>query len=238
MNRFNRGVSLIEILVVSALVGILAYGSAIAIVNGANYEVRLRNAGAQDLAVSRMETTLRDLIEGAYLSVENTTTTFFIGSEGPVFNGTGAGNADTITFTRIGSRLPGEAFDFDDFETANQELGPIGGCEEITISLTPTGSPTGATGLYLRRQTPSDGDPSQGGREELLLAGVQSIAYEFFDGLLWQTVWDTQSQGPARLPAAVRITYSIEDGSERVLVVRPRASDVTPDNPVQTEAEG
>jgi len=231
------GVSLIEVLVVAALIGILAFGSSIAIVNGVEYEKRLPDAGRADLEVTRIETTLRDFVESAFVSLENPDTTYFIGSEGLVNQGTGNSVADTLTFTRVGGRLPAEVFDFDDFERANSDLGPVGGCEEVTLSLTATGSSNGQSGLFLRRQTPADGDPSQGGREQLLSALVGSITFEFFDGTVWQPLWDTREQTTRRLPGAVRVTYRLQtDDVDRVLVVRPRASDVTVDNPVEEEA--
>ena len=238
-NRRTQGLTLIEVLVVVAITGLLTVYAAQALISGADYERRIREASSRQRSDVELENDLRVFIESAFLSLENTQTTFFVGSEGLLNQGEGGSNADTLTFTRVGTRLSSDALDYDDFELANEEIGTVGGTEEVTLSLSPTGSASGKTGLFVRQQNPADGDPSQGGTERVLNANVTSISYGFWDGATWQTVWDTRSQGTARLPAAVRITYRLSNSeTDRIVTLRLRNSDVTQDNPVEQEQIG
>ncbi len=238
-NRRQRGLTLIEVLVVVAITGLLTIYAAQSLIAGADYERRIREASSRQRSDVELENDLRTFIESAFLSLENTQTTFFVGSEGLLNQDEGGSNADTLTFTRVGARLSSDALDYDDFELANEEIGTVGGTEEVTISLSATGSASGKTGLFIRQQNPADGDPSQGGIERVLNANVTSISYEFWDGAAWQTVWDTRTQGTARLPAAVRITYRLSNSeTDRIVTLRLRNSDVTQDNPVEQEQIG
>lgn len=238
-NRRQRGLTLIEVLVVVAITGLLTIYAAQSLIAGADYERRIREASSRQRSDVELENDLRTFIESAFLSLENTQTTFFVGSEGLLNRDEGGSNADTLTFTRVGARLSSDALDYDDFELANEEIGTVGGTEEVTISLSATGSASGKTGLFIRQQNPADGDPSQGGIERVLNANVTSISYEFWDGAAWQTVWDTRTQGTARLPAAVRITYRLSNSeTDRIVTLRLRNSDVTQDNPVEQEQIG
>jgi prepilin-type N-terminal cleavage/methylation domain-containing protein len=238
-NRRQRGLTLIEVLVVVAITGLLTIYAAQSLIAGADYERRIREASSRQRSDVELENDLRTFIESAFLSLENTQTTFFVGSEGLLNQDEGGSNAETLTFTRVGARLSSDALDYDDFELANEEIGTVGGTEEVTISLSATGSASGKTGLFIRQQNPADGDPSQGGIERVLNANVTSISYEFWDGAAWQTVWDTRTQGTARLPAAVRITYRLSNSeTDRIVTLRLRNSDVTQDNPVEQEQIG
>jgi len=238
-NRRQRGLTLIEVLVVVAITGLLTIYAAQSLIAGADYERRIREASSRQRSDVELENDLRTFIESAFLSLENTQTTFFVGSEGLLNQDEGGSNANTLTFTRVGARLSSDALGYDDFELANEEIGTVGGTEEVTISLSATGSASGKTGLFIRQQNPADGDPSQGGIERVLNANVTSISYEFWDGAAWQTVWDTRTQGTARLPAAVRITYRLSNSeTDRIVTLRLRNSDVTQDNPVEQEQIG
>lgn len=152
--------------------------------------------------------------------------------------GTGAyGTPNVMVFTVAGMRLTGAFLaSKDDFETNNQNFGPEGGVTEVELSETPVGSGgQGETGLFLRTQTPSDNDPTQGGNEYNLCSDVSQIGFEFFDGINWDQSWDNRVQTPApgRLPAAVRITYRLNgDTYDHVLIVQIPASNVTYLNPV------
>ena len=122
----------------------------------------------------------------------------------------------------------------DDFETANQKFGPQGGVSEYTLSLSPTGQPTtDKQGLFLRVQTPADGDAKQGGNETLFMEGISTIQFEFWDGQQWLTTWDSVAVQTRRLPAAVRVTYrGANETTDRVIVIRLPLSDVTATNPI------
>lgn len=208
---------------------------------GLDAQERLLRDRSSILKVRAFEDRLSDLIRHAHLTVDTAQTdSYFIGSVG---NGTdaqsvqGSGNADTLTFTVSGMRIPGSTMDDqDDFETQNQDHGPQGGIGEIGISPTALGDSSGQSGLFYREQRPADGDPTQGGYESLMEPDVETIQFEFFDGLDWQTTWDTRTMTTARLPSAIRVTYHLTgESDDRVLVVQVPASDVTPANPVTTE---
>ena len=148
-------------------------------------------------------------------------------------SGSGAyGTPNVMVFTVVGMPLSNSFLaSNDDSETNNQNFGPQGGVTEVEISETNVGpGGQGQTGLFLRTQTPSDNDPTQGGNEQLLSSNVSQIGFEFFDGQNWDQSWDNRQQTPApgHLPAAVRVTYRFNgDTYDHVLVVQIPASDVT-----------
>lgn len=153
-------------------------------------------------------------------------------------NATGAyGTPNTVVFTAAGLPMREDYLaSNDDFETQNQNFGPQGGLREIEISQNPVGSQgQGKTGVFLRTQTPSDNDPTQGGDEILLSDQISQLGFEFFDGQAWQTSWDNRSQTPApgKLPPAVRVTYRFKgDSVDHVFVVEIPASGVNYLSPV------
>jgi prepilin-type N-terminal cleavage/methylation domain-containing protein len=152
--------------------------------------------------------------------------------------GTGAyGTPNVMVFTIAGTAVSGSYLaSNDDFETENQNFGPQGGITEVELSEDAVGSGgQGQTGMFLRTQTPSDNDPTQGGNEVNLCPQVSQIGFEFFDGTQWDQSWDSRSQTPApgRLPAAIRVTYRLTgDTEDHILIVQIPASDVTYLNPV------
>jgi type II secretory pathway pseudopilin PulG len=216
------------LLVAVTIIGILTAGLASAYVASIDQDARIR-AGRDLVAAQRaFEERVADLIRHAYLSADAAdTTTYFVAVDA------GAG-AETLTFTTLGQRVPRVVVDStDDFETLNQRFGPQGGVAEESISITPVGNAPTPTGLFLREQRPSDGDPDQGGYESRLADDVTQVRFEFWDGQAWIPNWDTREQTERRLPAAVRMTYRREgDTTDRVLVVRVPGSDVTANNPI------
>ncbi|MDX2065625.1 MAG: type II secretion system protein GspJ [Fimbriimonadaceae bacterium] len=234
----SRGVTLVEILVVTVIAGLLFTAALQAFSSEIDYDRRLREGQSQSDQLYDFELRLTDLVERAFLSIDNAETTFFVGSQGLVVEGTGGSIADTLTFTNTGTRLANSTLNEVDFETINADRGAIGGIRETCISLTPTGGGNGRQGLFVREQTPADGDPSQGGRERVFDANIETVSYEFWDGETWQTTWDTRAQTTRRLPAAVRVTYRrVNADMDRVFVIRLLNSDVTVTNPV-TEVTG
>ena len=145
----------------------------------------------------------------------------------------GTSGSPQLTWTSLGQRLPGSALNnTDDFQTANQNRGPVGGMTEYSLSLNPVGTPTNnQKGVFLRTQAPADFDDSQGGNEELLIPDIDNIIFEFWDGTQWYQSWDTTVQGTKRLPSAVRITYSKGTDAPVVFVVQLLHSNVTVANP-------
>lgn len=255
-----RGITLIELLTVAVIMALLTIGITEAYVEGINYDAKLRNGRADLAKVRNFEDKIADVIRHVELSTNPTTTattsasqaSYFIGNIGNVAgvsgsgtptssipiqsaSSSGSGNADTLIVTTSGRRVPATQLESDDdFETQNQNHGPIGGIHEISISTTAVGSPpNNQSGVFVRDQTPADSDPSQGGNEALLEPDVTSLQFEFWDGAQYDPTWDTRSMTPARLPAAVRITYRLNgDDQDHIFVVMVPASDVTAINPV------
>lgn len=236
--KLRRGLTLIELMI--ALIAMVFIFMALAGTYGAalNWQERSRTADERMDADGRLEKNLIALIEDAYLiPLADEETSYLLGT-----NSQGvAETSDTLTFTRLGPPPSSRYLNSEetDFAALNESYGVQGGLEEISLSLVPVGAAADGEGLFIRRQRPSDGDATQGGRESLLDPSIVSISFEFFDGQDWQPTWDTVTVGPRRLPAAVRITYSLaEDSNPRILVVRLLNSDATPEDPAITEVEG
>lgn len=254
----QRGITLIELMLALTIATLVIMAASNAYIVGATTAQTLGN-GRDTLARHvAFENTLRDLFEHAYVDADTTDlNTYFISgdvlaskavtgttgttgssSTNSAASGSASGsNSDTssLCFTVIGRRIQSNVLSSaDDFETNNQNFGPLGGVTEVELGTTPVGQPTGSpTGLFIRQQSPADSDPTQGGRESQLSDDVDTISYEFFDGTDWQTTWDTTTMTPRRLPSAVRITYRlVGDTQDRILVFALPGSDVTPDNPV------
>ena len=225
-----------EVLAVVVLMTILYAAAAQALSAGIRYDERLSDSDARDRTSETFESTVLSLLLRAYLTPNATTeTTYFVASAGLINQGDGTGDADTLTFSVTGSRLPASVLDRNlTFETANETIGPRGGVAEVGISPSATGQPSGAaTGaVYLRTQRPGDGDPTQGGTETTLASNISGLSFEFYDGTSWIAAWDTRTQPTKRLPAAVRVSYTTDGEAERTFTVKMAASDVTRDNPI------
>jgi prepilin-type N-terminal cleavage/methylation domain-containing protein len=238
----RAGVTLIELVVSIAIVGILTAAVSRAFVTGLTYETSIAEARSRQETKDLIDTRLTELFQQAYLSPDDTNTdTFFIGGA-QSDTGVGTGLADTVQFTIQGGR-PRSALveSTDDFETVNETYGPQGGVAEIALSMTAVGDAGTNTGLFIRTQRPSDSEPTQGGSETVFDASVTSIEFEFWDGTTWQPAWSTLVGAEKRLPAAIRITYSRDGEAEdrpHVLIVRIPTSDVTADDPADQTAPG
>lgn len=183
------------------------------------------------------ENRLRSVLANAYVTSDtNDAGSYFVASN----SGGVSEFPDTITFTSTGQPMD-ETFLADrelDFEGLNETFGPQGGLAEISLSAAPVGEAPIDTGLFLRIQDPADGDDSQGGRESAFSDRVESVQFEFYNGIEWVTEWDTTT-GPRRIPAAVRVTYRYAgESADRFLIVRLVHSDVTSENPLTLEGQG
>jgi prepilin-type N-terminal cleavage/methylation domain-containing protein len=231
----RRGLTLIELMVVIAITVILVFSITFAYSTGIRFQSQVTQTDAQLRRVARFEETIRQVLEGAYLSTdESDPDSCFM----TLASGGDLANPDTLVFTTLGLP-PTNAYiqASDEFEVLNERFGPQGGLAEVSLSLLPVGTPPteSATTLYLRVQRPPDGDMGQGGLERALADTIESVSFEFFDGTQWLTEWNTQT-GQRRLPAAVRVTYLVTDeDDERTLTVRLPHSDVTPENPLLQE---
>ncbi len=252
--RKRAGLTLIELLVVLVMISFVVAAAGAAFSVTIHYQQRQDASRDLQSARASFEKRLTDLIRGAEVSASATNNaSFFIGQSGNV-EATGSATGAAGGVNQIGG-LPGAAADTlvfttfsvpvneatlsstDDWQTLNENHGPQGGVTEVQVGTTPVGDAADKTGLFLREQTPADGDPSQGGNEALLNAEISSIQFEFFDGQDWQEVWDTRSQsGTRRIPAAVRVTYLLngetDETQKHTLIIQLPNSDVTSANPV------
>ncbi|MBS1702460.1 MAG: prepilin-type N-terminal cleavage/methylation domain-containing protein [Armatimonadetes bacterium] len=236
----RRGITLLELMVVLLCMAIILGASTTMVATAIQHTNHAKESRVAYTREALFEDRLRSILENAYLSSEATdTASYFRG--GTDLSQSTAGQAQDpsdLVFTALSPRIPSEVIaSNDDFETLNDTYGPEGGLTEYELGLTPIGDSPGdsATGLYLRHQTPADGDYTQGGYQTVLDPDIESISYEFYNGTDWETTWDTQADNTPRLPSAIRITYRrTNDNADHTFVVRLIHSDVTPENPVTT----
>lgn len=226
------GISLLELLVVLVMMGFLTYALVYAFVGGLEIERRQAQRQSEQNPASRVERRITRLLTEVILSEDTADqTTYFVAAT----EGEGALGADRITFTTTAPGVPLVAQEsVDDFETQHTQNGPQGGVAEVSLSMTAVGDSGSNAGLFERLQRPADGDETQGGTESVLEPLVSSIGFEFYDGVQWVTEWDTINSGIRRLPASVRITYTLStDSSDQPhsFVVTIPSSDVDADNP-------
>lgn len=234
----NRGMTLIELMVVLSVTAILVVTVSLAYSEGVKFQSRVPERDAALQSIARFEERLRLLLQGAYLTTDETDNASYfltLSASGDL------ANPDTLVFTTLGAPATNAYLQAtDDFETLNDRFGPQGGIAEVALSMIPVGEPPeeSDTALYARLQRPPDGDPTQGGNERAFVQNIESITFEFWDGVQWVVEWNTQTQ-QRRLPAAVRVTYHIVDEEDdRVMTVRLPHSDVTPDDPIVQEIGG
>lgn len=232
MKRRSRGVTLVEILIAISLMAILGLVLARSLEAGTNLERRMNQNWSRVSAEREFERRLRQSIGSARLSATTGATSSFFYAGAVALGGNGI-TSDSVTWTGDASPPAVLVEASGTFEELNERIGPQGGLAEYSLSTTPIGQAGGRTGLFLRVQVPADGDPTQGGFEQLLNENIDSLSFEFFDGLVWVGAWDTSLSNPPRIPAAVRMTYRLTgDAREHQLVIRLKHSDVTPENPV------
>lgn len=181
---------------------------------------------------------LSQLLGKAYLSKAiDDRLTYFLSNPSDSENTT----TDTITFTTIGVNPPGgflRTANDQTFEELHEIYGPQGGVSEVSLSAVPVGESASGNGLFMRIQTPADGDPTQGGMESLLIEGATNIQFLFWDGTSWVNTWDTLAQS-RRLPAAVKLIYRMpEEEVDREQTFALMQSDITADDPLTIETGG
>jgi hypothetical protein len=229
----------LELLVVSVMMALITIAATSAYSAAVRYHTTVIPAREAFRAEEKFESYLRGLIERTM--VDTSADTYFIfsvGGNGPVSGNTGD-PPDTLTFTALGLPVSGAAANSElDFESRNESFGPQGGLAELNLSTTPVGDAADAAGLFLRTQRPADGDETQGGTERVLKGNIETIGFEAWDGLQWVTTWDTTTMATPRIPSLVRVTYTLNgdvEGTEHSLIVRLPRSDVSAENPVETE---
>jgi hypothetical protein len=245
-----QGLTLLELLLTLTLSVFLS----VVIVRAAGFEMEeQRSIDAQRASVDQSQTLERELtktISGALLDssliASDATATTAAATTGPatffqsVDEGSQAdgGGESRITFTTT-MPVPLSAIDNqnDDWTTQQTNYGPVGGPVEVSIGITPIGSPPiSESGLFERIQHPSDSDPTQGGTERLLDPDVTSIGFQFWDGEEWEPSWDTTTMTAVHLPQAVQVTYRLKadiGNTDHVFVIPILSSDVNYNNPVQ-----
>ncbi len=234
----RRGVTLLELLIVISLIVMITAAVTRSFVMSLDYEQRLREGRQESDRYRTFEDRLATLLKHAYLSANGEdASSYFIGADVQAEAASGT-PTESLTFTIAGTRIPSTFMaSQDDFQTLNDRVGPVGGVAEVTLGMTPIGQAPTQEGLFLREQRPSDGDPSQGGTEQVFSQDVESIQFEFYDGAQWLPNWDTRT-GQKRLPSAVRVTYKLtNDENDHIIVTKLPLSDVTPLNPLQTETD-
>ncbi len=236
----TQGITLLEVLVVAVCMAVLIGASTSAVFTAIRHTSKVKASRSVYNRNALFEDRLRSILQNAYLSsVATDPNSYFLGGQDVVEVPNGTTDESQLVFSGLAQRIPSEVLEStDDFETLNQQYGPEGGLTEFSLSLTPVGSAPVEQALFLRKQTPADGDPAQGGLESILDSDIVSISYEFYNGESWDTSWDTTALNPPRLPAAVRITYRrIDDESDHFFIVRLIHSDATVDNPVLQEIQ-
>jgi len=235
--RRNHALTLVELLVAFALSTVLLFALGYAFATGLDLE-RNRAARRQaDMQVDAFENRIRASLQGAKLreTDDETQATFFIGElEGD--DDTLGCDRLTFTTTAPGATLSDRA-DKRTFEERNTDIGPIGGMVEVSLGLVPVGETSATEGLFERIQIPADADPAQGGVESVLGPGIASIGFTFWNGIDWIADWDTRTATARRLPAAVRVRYTLRDDPEartREFIVVIPTSDVDASNPQDT----
>ncbi len=233
--RRVRAITLLELLVAVAVMAVLVGAMAYAFSAGAQFERTAARQRIERGQVEALETRLTRLIQGAILPARGETdgSTYFTGS---AESGDSTLGAERLTFLTTERAVPLAARESeDDFETQHEVRGPMGGLAEVSLSLTPVGDAGDKTGLFERLQRPADSDPDQGGVERVLLSGVTKLGFEFYNGTEWVSSWETSTDS-FRLPAAVRVNYVLDsESATRRLIVSIPTSDVTPDDPADTQ---
>jgi prepilin-type N-terminal cleavage/methylation domain-containing protein len=234
--RSRAGVTLIELLVVVVLMLILSIAVGRAFIAGLDLERNQAQRRSQQQRSDSLEQNITRVLQGAVITDNvDDTTTFFIGEDTSGGTGDEQLGCDRLTFTSIAPSVSLAAQEStDDFETQQTTLGPVGGVAEIALGTTPFGDAGARTGLFERLQRPSDGDPTQGGREWRIDPQIDRLGFQFYDGTQWVNTWDTVTGGERRLPAAVRVSYTLkgapEDSIRSFMVLLP-ASDVDSQSP-------
>ncbi len=229
----SRGFTLVELLVSLAMTAVVIGGLSVTVSLATDFAIKTPVRLAEFGDEIRLRQEFQTLLAGAYISQgEDDNNTFFIAE-----NTDGVSTVpDTLTLTTLGSKVDGGFLRSTDkaFEDLNSQYGPQGGVSEVSLSTAAVGDSGEATGLFLRVQTPSDGDPAQGGFERLIVPSATDVTFEFWDGLGWTSTWDTRTNG-RRIPAAVRLSYVDENDGNHTIVVRCVNSDVTQLNPLTLE---
>lgn len=213
----RAGLTLVEVLVAAILSGLIVLSLATAFALTIHHEQTFGQARRTQERQSAFEDELRNLLREAVFTDNDGQTTFFVGQS---VSGD-ASISDQLSFTVLGKKVSSVAManSETDFSERNRTLGPVGGVTEYQLSMTPVGDAGSQQGLFLRRQTPADNEPTSGGFESLLNGDVRTLQFEFWDSTAWIATWNASEEG--RLPEAVRITYSlVDDEQSHVLTVR------------------
>ncbi len=222
----RQGLALVEILVAAIVTGVIVTSISTAFAIIVRHEQSFSLPRKNFESSIYFENQVRSLLQKATYDSNDGGYTFF---EGTSISGD-ASTSDTLRFTVSGLSVLGPAFESTetDFETRNESFGPIGGATEVGLSMTPVGQAGSATGIFIRKQTPSDTDPEQGGYESVLDVDIASINFEFWDSTAWIATWDSSVEGS--LPTAVRVTYSRAsdpDAEKSFVVTIPTGQGVT-----------
>jgi type II secretory pathway pseudopilin PulG len=238
--RCRTGITVLEVFVAMVMTAILASSLTIVFSEELTLQRSIEARRAQQNRTDAMEKEITRMLRGAKLSTSLTDTSSFF--QGVTDSGASAPiGCNRVTLTTTSPGVPIAALvSTDDFLTQQDKIGPVGGVSEVSFGTGPIGNAGGQSGLFERIQHPSDADPTQGGNETLLDPDVASIGFQFWDGLQWESTWDTTvgiTTTTHRLPEAVQVTYTLANDSyntQHVFTVALPSSDVTPQNPYVT----
>lgn len=211
----RQGTTLVEVLVAAILSGAIVTALATAFAVSVRHEREFTRPRRQFESEFGFEDRLRSLLAHTVYTGEERTYFIALSTSG------NSATADSLRFTVQGARLSGPVANSqeEDFQARNATFGPTGGVTEVALSLNPVGDAGGQTGLFIRKQTPSDVDPEQGGFESVLDPTIERFSLEFWDQTAWISTWDTTEDGA--LPTAVRVTYGrTGEETDRTFIVR------------------
>jgi type II secretion system protein J len=187
--RCRRGFTLVELLVTTSMLGLLAAGGLAALTTGTRSAAKAKRYGAM---VAHGQATLQAMATDIRAAVEHGD--FQMISLDARYEGLAADTIDFIAADRV--RL------------AKGEPGVGGRCE---IGYYIENDPDTEVKWLLRREDSTlDDDPLEGGAVSLAGPHVAELNLEFYDGLYWESGWEEKTG----FPEAVRIQVVVVDEDE------------------------
>jgi type II secretion system protein J len=183
-----RGFTLIEVLIALSVCAVVLVA-----VNSVFYTaLRLRNTTTDAIEASMP-------VEQALNSIQHDLANIVYSTNGTFF-----GQLQTVNLTNA---LPGQIGP--DFYTSTAQLdgiSPFGNIQKIDYALAAPTNRIGAGQDLVRAITRNllpVTQPAQPDEKQVILSGVQSVIFTYYDGSQWQTSWDTTQQ--TNMPLAIKV---------------------------------
>ena len=186
--KLRRGFTLVELLVASSMLALLAAAGLAAFSAGTRSAAKAKRYGAM---IAQGQAALRAMAADIRVVVTD----------------------DDLGLTVLDAQYEGRDTDTIDFIAARvkpvkEELGAAGRCEVgYYIDNDPD---TEARGLVRREDYTLDEDPLEGGTGFPVAEYVSELSLEFYDGLIWQSDWESE----LGFPRAIRIQIVVVDENE------------------------